>query len=281
MKSRESTPSHAATITVLLIGTNRYANFFPNLVKSIDRFLAPNLKIQILVFTDQVDSISSQITASSRTSLEYLAIPSYGWPEATLLRYEIFENFWSHVIGEVVIYLDADTILLREISEFDLKKENWKNGVALVLHPGYFGRGILFRSLMKFTPLGPWESHPKSKAYVPRKSRNQYVCGGVWMGSYNSIEQLVSQLAFNVREDSNNKIMAKYHDESHINNWYVNYGATTQDPSWAYSDLYPKLRRLNPRIEVITKDESFSKDDSIKARILKIINQIRFNNPYL
>lgn len=78
------------------------------------------------------------------------------------------------------------------------------------------------------------------------------------MGKNSDVLRMVTRLARNVRIDTSNNLIAKWHDESHINRWFVENGATALDPSWAYSDIYPYLKKLNPRIEVITKDTTFS-----------------------
>lgn len=250
-------------ISVLVIATNRYVEFLPELIESIGKHLVPGSNIELVVFTDQVDFINNNALSYNRMNLVIQEIPAYGWPDATLLRYQVFEQYWGVISGEIVMYLDADTRLVRDIPESDFKFNAWKNGVALVQHPGYFGRNLLFMLLMRKTKRGPWESSALSTARVRKGKRKTYVCGGVWMGKNREIFGMVSHLAENVRIDLSKNVIAKWHDESHINNWFVENGATALDPSWAFSDIYPDLKKLNPRIEVITKDKTFAHEKDL------------------
>lgn len=247
-------------ISVLVIATNRYVEFLPELLNSVEEFLAPGSNIQVVVFTDQVNFVKSIKLEDTRVSLIVQEIPSYGWPNATLLRYEIFEQNWNLIRGDIVMYLDADTRVVRDIPETDFDPKSWKSGTALVQHPGYFGRSFAFMTIMRKSKRGPWESNPQSTSRVQKRKRKIYVCGGVWMGTNRDIRRMIYQLAENVRIDNSNNVIAKWHDESHINKWFVENGATALDPSWAYSDIYPDLKKLNPRIEVITKDKTFSNE---------------------
>ncbi len=263
MPDRDDRSDANPLISVLVIATNRYVEFLPELIESIGKHLVPGFNIEVVVFTDQVDFIQNCEFGYRRMNVVTQGIPSYGWPDATLLRYEVFEQYWRLIRGQIVMYLDADTRIIRDISASNFNSHAWKNGVALVQHPGYYGRNFFFMVLMRKTKRGPWESSELSTARVRKRKRKTYVCGGVWMGKNREIFGMVSQLAENVRVDRSNNVIAKWHDESHINNWFVENGATALDPSWAYSDIYPDLLKLSPRIEVITKDKTFAHEKDL------------------
>jgi hypothetical protein len=246
-------------LTILVIATRKYVSFAQNLIATIEANVDPKCNCQILMFTDQPEHFKN-VNLRHHT-LEIIQIPSLGWPYATLLRYSIFRRHFSLINGEFVMYLDADTEVARPIQLVEISSAVADKSVALVLHPGYFG---VNRSLNRFLTLriGPWESRRASTAYVQRTQRKQYVCGGVWMGRKEGIRNLVTELANHVDIDNSNGLIAKWHDESHLNYWFSKNNCSVLDPSWAFSDMYSeKLRdyQIDPIIRVIDKPSTWVK----------------------
>lgn len=238
------------SFTVLMIATNNYISYAQASIQSIKSSLFTENPGQVLIFTDNPESFSKY--SDNRVLVETVQIPSLGWPEATLLRYAIFSKHWSRVSGEYVIYLDADTKVSGEPQITDVNFEELRNGVGLVKHPGYFKAGII-KGIKARSPLGTWETRRSSRAFVPIWKRGSYVCGGVWMGRSESIEQLVKVLSSRVQEDTNNGVMAKWHDESHINWWKSKYSPSLLSPKWAFAEGYKNLHGIIPMITVIEK----------------------------
>ena len=246
-------------LTILVIATRKYVSFAQNLISSIDANLDPTCNCQILMFTDQPEHFKN--VDLLHHALDIIQIPSLGWPYATLLRYSIFKRHFSSINGEFVMYLDADTEVARPIQLAEISSAIAKKSVALVLHPGYFR---VNRSLYRFLTLriGPWESRKASAAYVPRSSRKQYVCGGVWMGRKEGVKNLVTELANHVDIDNSNGLIAKWHDESHLNYWFSKNTCSILDPSWAFSDMYSEKLgeyQIDPIIRVIDKPSTWVK----------------------
>ena len=242
-----------------MIATRKYVLFAQNLIASIEANVGLNCNCQILIFTDQPDQFTSMDLRCH--SLEILTIPSLGWPYATLLRYSIFRQHFSSIKGEFVMYLDADTKVAKSIQIGDISSAIAENSVALVLHPGYFGMNHSFYKLFTLR-IGPWESRRISTAFVKRSARKQYVCGGVWMGRNEAVKNLVFELANHVDIDNLNGLIAKWHDESHLNHWFSKNKCSVLDPSWAFSDMYSeKLSKfeIRPIIRVIDKPSTWEK----------------------
>lgn len=242
--------------TVLMIATNKYLDFAVESIRSIQEFLFPDKEGQVLLFTDQPKSFN--VKSDSRVQVDLVEIEPLKWPEATLLRYEIFNNHWQSVQGDFVIYLDADTLVKRATPFAEVNLENLINGIALVQHPGYYENTGL-KWILNRTIASTWETNAKSLAFVPLLRRKKYVCGGVWMGEKNSIEKMIKQLARQVTIDRQNGVMAKWHDESHLNSWFANNKVSAKTPEWAYSPDYNYSNIENPIIEVITKSVNFER----------------------
>jgi hypothetical protein len=245
--------------SILVIATNKYIEFIPPLLKSVEEYLEGK-EIDFVLFTDQLIEVEKWAFKSNKINLKTIEIPAFGWPDATLKRYEIFSKHWNESIcGQVVIYLDADTLLVNPILKSDMQSESWVNGVALVAHPGYFNRNPILRMLIKFSRIGPWETNKKSAAYLPFLKRENYVCGGVWMGKNQYLKSMVDELYVQVCKDSENKLIAKWHDETHLNKWKSLNHVSVRTPVWAFANGYRNLTGLRPFIEVLEKTSSFKK----------------------
>ncbi len=246
-------------LTVLIIATRKYTFYAKRLIASIEMNLHVNNGCQVLVFTDKPDQFLN--LKATKNPINVIEIPSLGWPFATLLRYSIFRKHFSKINGEIVLYLDADTEVATSLQLDDFKSALGDSDVALVLHPGFFGLKNYYNKLFALR-IGPWETSKSSSAYVRRSLRKRYVCGGVWFGRKTAIKSLVYLLAEQVDADNKRGIIAKWHDESHLNSWFSRNPCSVLDPSWAYSDTYAeKLSKfdIEPIIRVIDKPDTWIK----------------------
>jgi hypothetical protein len=251
--------SNTMGLTILVIATRRYTNYAKKLIESIEENIRIDNGCQVLIFTDKPDQFPN--LEATKNSIDVIEIPSLGWPFATLLRYSIFRKHFSKIYGEIVLYLDADTEVVASLQLDDFESALGDCDVALVLHPGFFGLKNYYNKLFALR-IGPWETSKSSSAFVRRSLRKRYVCGGVWFGRRSAIKSMVHLLAEQVDSDNNQGIIAKWHDESHLNNWFSRNPCSVLDPSWAYSDTYAeKLSRfdIEPIIRVIDKPETWKK----------------------
>lgn len=159
------------------------------------------------------------------------------WPEATLLRYEAYQPI-SHEVSsgaDFVAHIDADMLVNGRLSNSLFRKLRNRE-VAFALHPGWYrpknpiSRAIYYlraserrvsdrRVVEENGGLGHWEISKKSRAFVPLNRRADYVCGGFWIAKANFFPQLVENLAQRIQIDLENNVIARWHDESHVNAW--------------------------------------------------------------
>lgn len=158
--------------TVLLIATNKYVDCATELLVSIEEKLFPKSTGHVIVFTDQPGLFSK--TGSGRVVVTAVEIPSYGWPEATLLRYQIFEDNWNLVEGTYVMYLDVDTVVASVVELDDVFDDETGDDLAFVRHSGYY-KTSLYSALISRSPIGPWETRRMSTAHVPLHRRTRRV----------------------------------------------------------------------------------------------------------
>lgn len=130
--------------------------------------------------------------------------------------------------------------------------------LALISHPGYFRRNVVYNFLLK-TPLGTWEHRQSSSAFVPMRMRKNYVCGGMFWGRAVELYKMLQQLALSVRVDLAKGVRAKHNDESHLNKWFTDHQerCLILPPRWAFDPTYIYLKDISPIVEAVRKPRSF------------------------
>lgn len=241
-----------AKIGILTVATNIYLDYWQAMAESLNRLEnAENFVLH--VFTDD-PSRAEFMSTSWNVEVQTHQIPPLKWPEATLDRYSVFSDGGDQINEDILIHLDADMIIRGDIYP-RLIEASLNTGIFLVRHPGYYRktRPNFLRQVFTTSPLGDWESNPKSQACVPKKDRKTYFCGGVWGGRRKDFLSLVSTLAQRVEEDKRNGVMAKWHDESHLNWWATKNSYSALGPEWCFVPDYPQLESIKPLIEAVEK----------------------------
>jgi hypothetical protein len=248
------------SLGIVTVATNIYINYWKDMVLSLDSNISTGQQCTAHVFTDQVQVAEDVCKLLKRIKVEIHETPAYGWPDATLRRYEIFANHADKLNQKVLMHLDADMLFLRNVYD-DIVDSVSREEIALIAHPGYWrGRSALSERMQKslkinLKPRGSWEDREISKAYVPEKSRKTYVCGGVWIGKQLPFLKMISELHADVEADRMNGVEARWHDESHLNRWATQNNFNKLAPELCYVREYTHLRALNPGILAVTKLE--------------------------
>ena len=168
------------------------------------------------------------------------------------------------------MHLDADMLVIQDfIKKLDFTE--LQGGIGLVAHPGYwrpqglrlvqlyiFHPEILasdLKTYLKFGALGAWERRPESSAFVPRKLRETYVCGGTWFGLRHEFLSMVSECAKNVDTDIAHGETAIWHDESHLNKWVVENRASKLEPSFCFDPSFPQIQLMPEYIRAVDKSK--------------------------
>ena len=259
-------------IGIVMIATNSYLQHWFAASRGIDEFVFLDKEVRIHLFTDQPEEAQSWAkTNLTRVRLSTYSIPSYGWPEATLFRYKFITEKSENLKEHLLMYLDSDMLVIQAFDEIVIP-ENWKNGLGFVQHPGFFRpngiNGLLCRmkhpSLLKgdlYQVLktgarqpGSWETRKDSSAFVKRNKRIKYVHGAVWFGLKESFIVMAQVLAENISEDLSRGMIAKWHDESHLNWYFAERGASILDCRLSYVPKYVWIKYSDPRILNVEKN---------------------------
>lgn len=191
-------------VSINIIATNKYINFLPDLIKSIDEFVFTKSKILVIVHTNSnIDKINS---GSDRVILLKNEIDHEPWPYTTLKRFHYFNKAKCLIEkSDYSFYIDADSLFIGDIGEEFIPTV----GMIGTIHPCLFsGNG---------TP----ERNPDSKAFIPHSENNRYFCGGFFGGDSKSFLEMSEKICSNIDEDLSKGIIAVWHDESHINRFFL------------------------------------------------------------
>ncbi len=205
----------AEKVGLLIVATGKYDSFVDPLIKSARRHFCPNQEVTYYVFTDGTIPEADDIVKVYQKRL--------GWPYDTLMRNSIYHEHRDVFASEDYLFaLDADMLFVNTVGE-----EIFGERVA-TLHPGYATTGASF----------PYETNPKSRAYVPKKAGSMYFAGGFFGGSQKGFRHIVKETTERVLDDLNRGIVAVWHDESQWNRYCIDFKPSViLTPSYCYADL--------------------------------------------
>ncbi len=259
------------------VATGPYADHCVRLLRSADQHHALGSPIHWVVFSDDPSSLVRRTGELQSVVLDARRIDRQGWPSDTLRRYELIAEAVSEVNEDsLCAYMDADMVFVDEVSMPALQWP-WPSGIGLVRHPGYFRlsrdaretllrpRRLLYDSRRVIMeggkwPGGEWETRPISQAFVPRRERKVYVCGGVWFGEAGSFSEMVSILAERVMLDQRQGVTARWHDESHLN-WFASHKRVSiLGPEFCWDASIEPPSGLEPKILAVDKGDSWVRE---------------------
>ncbi len=201
-------------IGLIIIATNKYIQFLKTLLESADEYFLPGQDVTYFIFTD------NDIDLSSYREIVKIDIMHREWPWMTLGRYDIFKNN-KEVLGKMdyLYYCDVDMKFVNIVGN-----EIISDRVA-TQHPGFFGK--------RGTP----EQNISSLAFVSNNENMQYFAGGFNGGSSKEYLNMSEHIANNISIDYLRGIIAIWHDESHMNRYFIDNPPTLiLSPSYCYGE---------------------------------------------
>jgi histo-blood group ABO system transferase len=230
-------------ICILTVATNRYINFVPRLLDDIEKYFLPGNDIKCLLFTDQEVETSNNIKVSQ--------IGNKTWPEPALKKYNYIISEFDYLKDFDYLYLfDADVGIVDTVDAEVLQD------LVGVLHP---------YKILEPKEIYPYEKRPQSTAYVADEKHNLYYAAAFVGGRSANFLEMSRIISERVNEDERNGIIAKWHDESHLNKYFNENPPTDLSPSYMFPEElignqhYP----FSPKIVALKKESSFN-DEKIK-----------------
>lgn len=221
-------------IAILYIALGKYDVFWKDFYLSAEMHFIKSIKKDYYIFTD-----AQHIYKEDADNVKKIPQENLGWPGNTLFRFNIFLNMESELEKyDYIFFFNANYIFVKDIDVDFLPI----NKLLVVQHPGYYNKRV-----NKY----PYEKNPNSLAYVSNEEKKTYVQGCLEGGSKKEFINLIRDLAGNIKNDYSNGIIAKWHDESHLNKYICSHEYKLMHPGYAY----PEGWEIPYPMEIMTRDK--------------------------
>lgn len=224
-----SSPSNAENIGLLIMATGKYIQFVKPLVESAEQHFCNNHHVTYFVFTDGVYEGEENVETIYQSRL--------GWPYDTMMRFQVYYNNRNRFQDQDYLFAcDADMLFVGDIGE-----EIFSDRVAIT-HPGYYNK-----PRKAFT----YETNPLSLACIKANEGDKYFCGGFYGGTKEEFLTMSKINSKKIDKDLRKGIVALWHDESHLNRYFIDHPPTlVLSPSYCFPEGWvlpfePKLMALN------------------------------------
>jgi histo-blood group ABO system transferase len=211
-------------VGLCVMATGRYDVYAERMVESARKFFCPNQNVTFFVFTDGTIKESSDVVKIYQKRL--------GWPHDTLKRFEVYDAH-KELFHEMdyLFATDADMLFVDTVGDEILAER------VATLHPGYYNN----------PNHGSYEKNKRSKAYIGQREGKCYFAGGFYGGSRNEFLKFMAEAKKRIDQDLSWNYIAVWHDESHLNRYFVDNPPTLiLDPSYCYPEAWdlPFPKRL-------------------------------------
>ncbi len=218
-------------IGLCVTATGRYDQFIPDLVNSARAYFCKKHKVTFFVFTDGTIPNAPDIVRIQQQRL--------GWPNDTMMRFEIYcKNQQALADMDYVFALDADMRFVDKVGSEILAD------LVGTQHPGFVNKR------------GSYETNPRSLACVKPNEGSIYFAGGFWGGSRALFFKTCAEANRRIHIDLTNGILPVWHDESHLNRYFIDHPPTKiLSPSYCY----PESVKLPYKKKLIALDKDHGK----------------------
>jgi len=182
-----------------LIATNNYIVFLDDMLQSADKHFFPTTQRHIIIYTN-MQPPTKYVGMYPTIVFHFIYIQHEPWPFITLKRFHIFSKCSLDL--DYSFYCDVDAVFMKTLDNDFLK-----DTIYGTIHPGFKGAK------------GSVCSDTSSTSCIPVGANDTYFCGGFFGGDHGRFMRLSDELRDRVQIDINNRIVAAWHDESHLN-WY-------------------------------------------------------------
>lgn len=228
-------------ICIITIATNDYIQFVDKLLTDVENNFLDGHEFQCLLFTDhELEEVSDNVKVSY--------IEHKQWPEPALKKYNYINSESEFLKDFDYTYLfDADVGIVDTVGEEVLED------LVGVLHP---------YKILEPKEIYPYEKRKESTAYISNENHDKYYAAAFTGGKASTFLKMAKTISERVEEDERNGIIAKWHDESHLNKYFNENPPVQLSPSYMFPEelignaQYP----YTPKIVALKKDSSFNQE---------------------
>ena len=232
-KKAPAAPQDPKSVGLCIMATGKYVHFANKLIDSAEKFFLPGHKRTYFVFTDRLEELQKnpRIVPVFQKRL--------GWPHDSMMRTAVY--FDHKDLFNSMDYLfacDADMLFVDYVGSEILHER------VGTLHPGFTSKR------------GTYDKNPLSKAFVNEHEGAHYFAGGFYGGSRENFITLLDTLTHNIQDDLNHKIVAIWHDESHLNRYFIDHEPTCiLNTSYCYAE--GRSLPTPPRLVALHKSKAY------------------------
>lgn len=231
-------------VAIAFIGTSKYLDFLPQYYEKFMITFYQTVK-NFLVFTDGEGDFPEDIKLYPQEHLE--------WPYITLTRFEIINKAREEILKMIGWYfLDADTLVVDKILEQEFFSDKPLFGVW---HPCHYLQMPPHDKLP-----GAFETDIRSLSYVDMQKEIPvvYYQGCLWGGKVPEVLEMIDELQDRTNKDLEKDVVAVWHDESHLNKYFIENKdkVHTLSSQYAYPEVFSAYCNFEPKIVHLAKDNS-------------------------
>ena len=217
-------------IALCITATGKYDEYANRLIDSAEKYFLIDHNVTYFVFSDG--------KINKKDNVVHIDQKRLGWPLDTLKRFHVYQkNKELFKDYEYIFALDADMLFVDDVGSEILSKR------VATRHPGFLDKR------------GSYETNKKSKACVNKKEGNYYFAGGFYGGESNEFFKLLSNVIKNIDDDLMKDFIAVWHDESHLNRYFIDNKPTLMlSPSYCY----PESWKLKFKKKILALDKNHS-----------------------
>lgn len=196
-------------VGILYICTGKYDIFWDDYFASVKRYFLPDAQKDLFIWTDSDKIIQD---AQNDNSLHCFFQQTEKWPYPTLKRFEYFlreEEKLSNM--DYLVFMNGNLRVNEEILSEEILPEK-EEELFVTLHPGFYDS-----QPEEFS----YDNNPKSLAYVKKGEGSHYFAGGFNGGKTDAYLRMIKCLGNNIERDLDNGVIARWHDESHLNRYMI------------------------------------------------------------
>lgn len=206
-------------IGIIHIATGRYICFWKEFYETAKKFLFKNHEVRFFVLTD-----SPEIEYENSSDVIKIFAQASKWPISVCDKYATILSAYKHYQDmDYVFHFNANMRFIAPIGDEILPKEE-HNWLAACEWANYIYRD----DVENF----PYERNEKSTAYIAPNQGKHYFMGGLHGGRVEEYTNMCKELDYNTRLDFSKGIIAKFHDESQINKYFLDKNPLIVTPNY-------------------------------------------------
>lgn len=209
-------------IGLLIMATGRYVHLANKLIESAQKYFCKHNDVTYFVFTDGELIKAPNIVKIPQEQL--------GWPYDTMMRFHTYyksKDRLAHM--DYLFSCDADMLFVDDVGD-----EILGDLVAVRHSQLMFKRGI-------------YDTNPLSTACVNRHEGKYYFVGAFYGGKREQFFKLLCMICENITTDLARGVIARVHDESHLNRYFIDNEPTViLSPSYCHFEAWcsPYTKKL-------------------------------------